>query len=648
MGNVRDFARDVGAGLLALISAQLPLLARRARRATRAVVAVGDVYALLMARTARAPAVFVGTAKSVYVAPYGPFERARSAARGGASSCATRRPRQRLRAHGVARRSAGQRDRRSLRARAIEPRRVAAARGFDADARAVAGQPRERVRRRAASCSASCAKSRAIVRTRRRALDRAGARSAAFARGWRDDGWSVDEPSDARIAVCAANDGRVVVRAWSGIGGRSRRARRWRSAKPERPTKPPRPPACRWSRFERPRPRRRRGTACVRAACWATRWRSCPATRAAAGVRALLDDPPRRARMGAHRPRADGRGRAARAAIARRDRERPRQAAFASRGRRFAGDVRGDPALSVVHRADRRQRFRASRSFRARVALGARYRATRSLALVAMRLRILPAAALRADAARRCCSGSARPALAALPASIRARLRSSSLIFGLMRALALRHRSVLTQVPGAARAIFWAYLVSARSRRAPRSRWLCCARRRTSTRLQQRARGRERSSCPASWPAICSSCLPVAFALARIARERALRASGMARQLLPVAIALAMTYSRAGWMGLRRRGCVLIAALTRALRARRAIGCAIVARRRVAVAMLALQRASQPERRLHAPLDLAGGAAEWSTAFRSPASGRSDFRGSTPSCGCPTASRARFTRTACT
>jgi uncharacterized protein (TIGR03492 family) len=40
-----------------------------------AVVAVGDAYGLWMARAARLPAYFVGTAKSVYVAKYGPFER---------------------------------------------------------------------------------------------------------------------------------------------------------------------------------------------------------------------------------------------------------------------------------------------------------------------------------------------------------------------------------------------------------------------------------------------------------------------------------------------------------------------------------------------------------------------------------------------
>jgi hypothetical protein len=47
---------------------------RRERRYD-ALVAVGDAYACALARIARAPLAYVGTAKSVYVAPYGPGER---------------------------------------------------------------------------------------------------------------------------------------------------------------------------------------------------------------------------------------------------------------------------------------------------------------------------------------------------------------------------------------------------------------------------------------------------------------------------------------------------------------------------------------------------------------------------------------------
>lgn len=75
MGNVRAFARDLGAGFAGLLARQLGFL-RAARGRYAAVVAVGDAYALLLARLARTPLVYVGTAKSVYVAPYGPGERA--------------------------------------------------------------------------------------------------------------------------------------------------------------------------------------------------------------------------------------------------------------------------------------------------------------------------------------------------------------------------------------------------------------------------------------------------------------------------------------------------------------------------------------------------------------------------------------------
>jgi tetraacyldisaccharide 4'-kinase len=74
MGNVRAFARDLGAGWLGLFASQLRFLAEvRQRYAT--VVAVGDAYAAALVRIARRPWVFVGTAKSAYVAPYSAIER---------------------------------------------------------------------------------------------------------------------------------------------------------------------------------------------------------------------------------------------------------------------------------------------------------------------------------------------------------------------------------------------------------------------------------------------------------------------------------------------------------------------------------------------------------------------------------------------
>jgi len=74
MGNVGNFARDLRAGFLRLLRRQRAFLRASAGRYA-VVVAVGDVYALAMAYCARTPTVFVGTAKSDYVAPYGWLER---------------------------------------------------------------------------------------------------------------------------------------------------------------------------------------------------------------------------------------------------------------------------------------------------------------------------------------------------------------------------------------------------------------------------------------------------------------------------------------------------------------------------------------------------------------------------------------------
>ncbi len=100
MGNVANIARDVAAGLGPLTIAQWRFLAR-SRNAYAAIVAVGDAFALFMALRARTPTVFIGTAKSVYVAPYGRLEERlmRQCAAAFVRDAATA---ERLRAHGVA------------------------------------------------------------------------------------------------------------------------------------------------------------------------------------------------------------------------------------------------------------------------------------------------------------------------------------------------------------------------------------------------------------------------------------------------------------------------------------------------------------------------------------------------------------------
>jgi len=74
MGNLRAFAQDVRAGFLTLFVRQMRFI-RTYGKGYACVVAVGDAYALALALFSRSPVVFVGTAKSIYVAGYGPFER---------------------------------------------------------------------------------------------------------------------------------------------------------------------------------------------------------------------------------------------------------------------------------------------------------------------------------------------------------------------------------------------------------------------------------------------------------------------------------------------------------------------------------------------------------------------------------------------
>jgi hypothetical protein len=73
MFNVGAFARDVVAGWLGLFRVQWRFLAAAGERYPL-VVAVGDTYACALARKVRRPLIFVGTAKSVYVTRYGPLE----------------------------------------------------------------------------------------------------------------------------------------------------------------------------------------------------------------------------------------------------------------------------------------------------------------------------------------------------------------------------------------------------------------------------------------------------------------------------------------------------------------------------------------------------------------------------------------------
>ena len=218
MGNLRNIARDVGSGLL---DAHLPAAAllERARGArTTRVVAIGDVFALLMGLTVRAPLTYVGTAKSVRVAPYGFFER-RALRRADEIFVRDERHRAAAARARCRRTRAGQRDRRSFRPRGRSASRCRRAR-LHADARAFSP----------AAGRAHIADARFLLEVVRRvALHRPhlGAvvsiapmlDAATFARGFREDGWEVDELSDARIPFALRHNDRVIARAWNGSIG---------------------------------------------------------------------------------------------------------------------------------------------------------------------------------------------------------------------------------------------------------------------------------------------------------------------------------------------------------------------------------------------------------------------------------------------
>jgi uncharacterized protein (TIGR03492 family) len=216
MGNVRNIARDLGSGLIGLTLAQRRFL-RAARGRYDAAVAIGDVYALLMTLAAAAPVIYVGTAKSVSVAPYGPMEervlrRARAVfVRDDATAA-------RLREHGLAVEPAANVIV-DLFAEPQDARALAAVAGFDPalallpgsresaydDARFLLEIVRELARERPAlGASLSIAP---------------GLDPARFAADARADGWSVVPGVDERVPFVLRDGERDVVRAWRGSLG---------------------------------------------------------------------------------------------------------------------------------------------------------------------------------------------------------------------------------------------------------------------------------------------------------------------------------------------------------------------------------------------------------------------------------------------
>ncbi len=215
MGNVRNIARDVGGGLVGLTLAQRRFL-HRARGGYACAVAIGDVFALIMTLQARAPTLFVGTAKSVYVAPYGPLEervlrRARVAF---VRDDATAR---RLQSHGVAAEAPGNVIV-DLFADDDDPLADTAARGFDPTIVLFPGS-------RAGAYEEACALMRAVAPVLRERPTAGALMSLApgldserFARALADDGYTI-RIGDERLPFAILDDDRELVRAWRGAIG---------------------------------------------------------------------------------------------------------------------------------------------------------------------------------------------------------------------------------------------------------------------------------------------------------------------------------------------------------------------------------------------------------------------------------------------
>jgi uncharacterized protein (TIGR03492 family) len=216
MGNVANIARDVRSGLVALTLAQYRFL-RESRGVYDVAAAIGDVYALVMALAARAPVVFVGTAKSVHVAPYGRLEEA-VLRRARAVFVRDEPTAARLRAHGIGVDGASNVIV-DLFATADDPGAGAAVSGFSpslalfpgsresayADARFLLRVVRELARERAAiGAVLSVARSLEVER---------------FAREAAEDGWNERRIGDGAMPFELRAGNRVVVRAWRGALG---------------------------------------------------------------------------------------------------------------------------------------------------------------------------------------------------------------------------------------------------------------------------------------------------------------------------------------------------------------------------------------------------------------------------------------------
>ncbi len=216
MGNLVNIARDLRAGLAGLTAAQYRFL-RGARGSYDLAIAVGDAYALAMTLAAGAPTIFVGTAKSVSVAPYGPYE-VRLLRRAAACFVRDEATARALRERGLTvEKSANAIV--DLFAAEDDPR---ASRAYDGFSPAIALLPGSR--------EAAYADARLLTGVVRALASRRpsagavlsiapGLQTERFALDARRDGWEVRERGDDPVALELRANGRVVVRAWRGALG---------------------------------------------------------------------------------------------------------------------------------------------------------------------------------------------------------------------------------------------------------------------------------------------------------------------------------------------------------------------------------------------------------------------------------------------
>ncbi|MDP9017000.1 MAG: hypothetical protein M3N19_01600 [Candidatus Eremiobacteraeota bacterium] len=212
MGNLRNMWRDLKNGLVAHTIAQVRFL-HSVRGRYDCAIAVGDTFALLMAKRSRARrTVFVGTAKSVYVAPYGKGER-RILAGADAIFVRDEHTAAHLRASGVAAEAPGN---------VIVDLFSERTQTVPAFAERIAIFPGSR-ESAYADAVFLCAVLRDVA-GRRPGIGATlsvapGLDAARFASGCREDGWNVGPGASPEVPFVLSLGGRAIVTAWSGAPG---------------------------------------------------------------------------------------------------------------------------------------------------------------------------------------------------------------------------------------------------------------------------------------------------------------------------------------------------------------------------------------------------------------------------------------------